>query len=118
MPEQGWQDVSHNKLLGNRREMNTADTREVRLHEMERILPAGAGEVAHRIEPAIDRIEALVILRPGVAKPTLFVGRDSYDSPDPLIFEIEVGEPFECFDQLKADVMHVTELLLHDEQWA
>ena len=118
MREQGRQDVAHNKLLGDRGEMNTADTREVRLHEMERILPAGAGEIAHRIEPAIDRIEALVILRPGVAKPALLVGRDRHDSPDPLVVEIEVGKPFECLDKLKADVMHVTELLLHDEQWA
>ncbi|MGZ9111721.1 MAG: hypothetical protein ACXW3X_11710 [Rhodoplanes sp.] len=83
---------------------------------MERFLPAGTGEIAHSIEPPIDRIEALVILRPGVAKPTLFIGCDRNNGPDPLIFEIEIGDPLERFDKLKTNVMHVAELLLHDEQ--
>ena len=118
VPDQGRHDVSHDKLLGDRREMDAADARQVRLHEMQRILPAGAGEIAHRIEPAIDRVETLMGLGPGVAEPTLLVGRDRDDRPDPLVFEIEVGNALERLDELKTDVMDVAQLLLHDEQRA
>ena len=118
VPQQSWHDVSHHKMLGNRREMNAADAGQVRFHEMERILPTGAREIAHRIETAIDRVEALVGLGPGIAKPTFFVGRDRQDRPDPLVSMIEVGHALECFDELKTDVVDVAQLLLHDEQRA
>ena len=44
--------------------------------------------------------------------------RDRNDNPDPLVFEIEVGNALERLDELKTDVMDVAELLLHDEQRA
>ena len=118
VPDQGRHDVAHDKLLGDGREMDAADARQVRLHEVERILPAGAGEIAHRIEPAIDRVEALVGLGPGIAEPALLVGRDRENGPDALVCEIEVGDALERLDELKTDVMDVAQLLLHDEQRA
>ena len=118
VPHQSRHDVAHDEMLGDRSEMNTADAGQVRLHEMQRILPAGAGKIAHRIETAIDRVEALVGFRPGIAEPALLVGRDRQDRPDPLVSEIEVRHALERFDELKTDVVNVAQLLLHDEQRA
>ena len=84
--QEGRQHVAHDKLLGDRRVVNAADAREVRLHEMQRILPARAGEIAHRVEPAVDRVEARMLLGPGVTEPALLVGRDRDDGSDPLVF--------------------------------
>src|SRR5258708_11245173 len=57
-------DVPHDQLFGYRGEVDTTHAGEVRLHEVQRVLPGGCGEVADRIQSAVDRIETLMIPRP------------------------------------------------------
>jgi hypothetical protein len=76
------------------------------------------GEVADRVEPAIDRIEALVIGRPGCAQPTLLGLGDGNEPPDPLVLQIEFGQALEGLDDREADMVDVAQLLGHGEQWA
>ena len=82
---------------------------------MERVLPAGSREIAHRIESAVDRVEAQVFACPSIPEPAPFVRRDRHDFPDPLVLQIEVWQPLQRLDQLKTDVMDIAELFLHDE---
>ena len=42
MGEEGGHHIAHHQLLGQRRVMDAADAGEVRLHEMQGILPAGS----------------------------------------------------------------------------
>ena len=95
--------------------MDAADAGQVRLHEMQQVLPAGGGEVADRVEPAIDRVQALMLGRPDVAQPGFFPGRDREDRPDPLILEIEVRRQLQRLDDGEADMMHIAELLGHGQ---
>jgi hypothetical protein len=83
---------------------------------MQRIPPAGAGEIAHRVEAAVDRVESLVRGRPGVVEPALFLGADRENAPDALVPEVERRKTLQGLGEPKADMMHVGELLRHHEQ--
>ncbi len=86
---------------------------EIGLHEAQRVAPRLAGEIAHRIEPPVDRIVAQMLGRPGRAQPALLVGRDRDDLPDLLVVEIELRQDLQRLDQAQADIVHVVELLAH-----
>ena len=118
MGEEGGHHIAHDQLLGQRRIMNAADAGEVRLHEMQRVLPAGGGEIADRVEPPIDGVQALMPGRPAVPDPGFFPGGDRDDVPDPLIFQIEGRRQLQRLDNGEADMMHIAQLLGHGQQRA
>src|SRR5258706_11878325 len=85
-------DVAHDELLGQGREMDAADAREIGLHEVKRFLPGGAREIANGIEAPIDGIEPLVLACPDALEPALLVRGDRKDAPDVLVREIARGK--------------------------
>ena len=62
--------------LAGRHQVQAADAAQVRLDELERILPHRAGEIDHRVEPAEDRV-VLALARPPALPQPLFLVRAS-----------------------------------------
>jgi hypothetical protein len=75
-------------------------------------------DVADRVEPAIDRVEALVLGRPGGTQPALLGLGDGNEAAHRRLLEIKLGQALEGLDDREADMVDVAQLLGHGEQRA
>ena len=109
-------DVAHDERLCERTQVDAADAREIRLHELERVLPARAREVADGVEPSVERRLSVRDGRPHLVEPCALVVGQRQGGAHVGVTRIELGEARERAHDPRANVMQIAELLGHYEQ--
>jgi hypothetical protein len=102
---QGRHDVAHHQRLGDRTQMNAADTGQIGLHELQRVLPARAGEIADGVEAAVERRLGVRHFGPNLVEPGAFVVGQRQGFTHVAVARIELGEARERAHDPGADVM-------------
>ena len=114
--QEGGHDVLHHHPLGDRAVMDAAHARKIGLHEVERVLPLCGRKVAHRVQPPVHRIGAMMRAAPHFAYPAFLLGRDAHDVAHAFVLQIKPRDAFQRVVHLKADVVHIGKLLVHRQE--
>ena len=108
---QGRQHHLGQDVRGGRDQVEPADAAEVRLEELEALLPVRRPEVDGRVVAADDRVLLAHRRRPVAAEPGLLAGRQGQDRPHVRIGEVQLREALEGAVERERDRPHVGELV-------
>ena len=97
---------------GGGRDVQAADPAQIRLHELDGVLPHRRRVIHDGVEPAEDRIRLAVRRRPALAQPLLLDGADAEDVAHLGHLEVHVGEPLRALEDGLRDVVRVAELVV------
>jgi hypothetical protein len=89
-------------------------TPEIRLQQLERILPHRAGELDYAVEPANDGVVVSLGRSPGVAQPAVFIDGERHNRPHVRVVEIHLRQPLERIENRQRYVMEIGQLIGHD----
>jgi hypothetical protein len=91
--------------------VQAADAAQIRLHELERVLPHGTREIDHRVETAEDWIVIAMARAPTLKQPFLFRGGNAKHVADEKILKIKLRQSLERVLQRERNVMQVRNLI-------